>query len=129
LRGATSWGVKSSPPIRSFGLARAIPGQPFYVSEEAAITTWAADVTADGSLRNFRLFADQGSEGVAVDSQGHVFLAVGQIYVYERDGNLLDTIEVPERPIQLAFGGLEGRTLFIAARSSLYSLSMRCAGR
>jgi sugar lactone lactonase YvrE len=129
LRGATSWGVKSSPPIRSFGLARAISGQPFYVSEEAAISTWVADVAADGRLRNFRWFADQGSESVAVDSQGHVFLAAGQIYVYQREGKLLDTIEVPERPVQLVFGGADGRTLFIAARSSLYSLAVRLPGR
>lgn len=66
---------------------------------------------------------------MTVDAQGHVFLAAGQIYVYEPSGNQIDTIEVPERPIQLAFGGTEGRTLFIVARASLYSFSMRYPGR
>ena len=29
-------------------------------------------------------------------------------------------IDVPERPTSLAFGGKDGRTLFILARTSLY---------
>ena len=129
LRGATSWGVKSSPQIRSFGLGRATPGEPFYVTEEAALRTWAADVNPDGSLKNFRLFAEQGGEGVAVDSRGNVYIAAGQIYVYERSGRLMATIEVPERPLQLVFGGADHQTLFIPARTSLYSLRMRYSGR
>lgn len=129
LSGATSWGVKSSPPIRSFGLALAIPGQPFYVSDESALTTWAADVNPDGSLANFKLFAEQGSEGVAIDSRGNVYLAAGQIYVYDPAGKPIATIEVPERPLQAVFGGPDHKTLFIPARTSLYSVRLRFPGR
>ena len=125
LDGATSWGVKSSPPIRSFGLNRARPGKPFYITDESALRTWAADVNADGSLNNFRLFAEQGGESVTVDSQGSVFIAAGQIYVYNKAGKLIDSIEVPERPVQLAFGGADHKTLFIAARTSLYAVRTR----
>ena len=125
LDGATSWGVKSSPPIRSFGLNRARPGKPFYITDESALRTWAADVNADGSLNNFRLFAEQGGESVTVDSQGRVFIAAGQIYVYNKAGKLIDSIEVPERPVQLAFGGADHKTLFIAARTSLYAVRTR----
>jgi len=57
LSGAMSWGVKSSPPIRSFGLAPVRPGQAFYVTDEAELTTWVGDVEPDGSLKNFRVFA------------------------------------------------------------------------
>ena len=129
LSGAESWGVKSSPQIRSFGLARVMPGQPFYATVEAELTTWAADVNPDGSLANFRLFAEQGGEGVAVDSHGNVYLAAGQIYVYTPAGKLIDTIEVPERPLQLVFGGADGRTLFIPARTSLCAVRTRYPGR
>ena len=129
LDGATSWGVKSSPPIRSFGLAPARPGQAFYVSDEAGLTTWAADVTAEGSLKNFRLFVQQGSEGTAVDDQGNVYLAAGQVYVYSPEGRLLETFDVPERPTQLVFGGADRKTLFIPARTSLYSVRTRNPGR
>jgi hypothetical protein len=129
ISGATSWGVKSSPPIRSFGLAEAVPGEPFYVTDESALRTWKADVNPDGSLTNFRLFAELGGEGVTVDSRGNVYLAAGQIYVYDPAGNRIDTIEVPERPVQLVFGGADRKTLFVAARSSLYSIRMKFPGR
>ncbi len=45
------------------------------------------------------------------------------------EGRLIDTIETPERPTQLVFGGKDGKTLFIAARTSLYSVRTEVAGR
>lgn len=128
LDGAVSWGIKSSPPIRSFGLAEALAGQTFYVTDESGNTTWAATVQLDGSLRNFRLFANRGGEGVVSDAEGNVYIAAGQIYVYDRAGKWIDTIEVPERPVQMVFGGPDGKTMFMAARSSLYAVRMRYAG-
>src|SRR5208282_26924 len=122
LEAGMSWGIKSSPQLRSFGLAPAEPGQIFYVTDESALTTWAATVNNDGSLQNFRVFAENGGESVVADARGNVFLAAGQIYVYDSGGKQLGVIEVPERPTQLVFGGTDGRTLFITARSSLYSV-------
>jgi sugar lactone lactonase YvrE len=128
LTGATSWGVKSSPQIRSFGLDRVVPGKPFYITDESQLRTWAADANPDGSLTNFRLFAEQGGEGVTADSQGNVYIAAGQIQVYDPAGKPIDIIEVPERPLQLLFGGAGHKTLFIAARTSLYSVQMNYSG-
>jgi DNA-binding beta-propeller fold protein YncE len=127
--GATSWGVKSSPPIRSFGLAPVVAGQRFYVTDEAELTTWVSDVQPDGSLGEFNVFAQEGGEGVAVDAQGNVYIAAGQIYVFNSAGKPLEMIAVPERPLQLVFGGADRRTLFIPARTSLYAVRTSCPGR
>ena len=81
-----------------------MPGKPFYVTDESELRTWKADVNPDGSLTNFQLFAEQGGESVTTDSHGNVYIAAGQIYVYDPAGKLIDTIEVPERPIQIGFG-------------------------
>ena len=129
LDGETSWGVKSSPQMRAFGLGRAIPGRPFYVTDESNLRTWKAEVNPDGGLANFQLFAENGGESVTTDSQGNVYLCAGQIYVFDPNGNLIDTIETPRRPIQILFGGADGKTLFITARDSLYGLRMKFAGR
>ena len=119
VSGAMSWGVKGSALLRSFGPA---PGQSAYFTSEAEITTWVATVGADGGLSDFKVFANHGGESVAVDGKGNVYIAAGQIWVYDRDGHLIDTIEVPERPLQLVFGGKDRKTLFIPARTSLYSV-------
>lgn len=129
VSGATSWGVKSADLLRAFGLAAATPGQPFYVTSEAEITTWRGTLGSDGNFTDFAPFVQQGGEGVAVDAAGNVYLAAGHIYVYSPSGVLIDTIEVPERPTHLAFGGRDGRTLFITARTSLYSVRTRIRGR
>ncbi len=124
MDGDLSWGVKLEDVLRGFGLAKAVPGKPFYVSGENDARTFVTNVEADGSLSNGKLFAEQGGEGLAVDNQGNVYLAAGQIYVYDPAGKKIGTIQVPERPIQLLFSE-DGNTLFILARSSLYSIAMR----
>jgi sugar lactone lactonase YvrE len=120
--GSLTWGVKLMDTIRSFGLAKATPGKPFYVTEESGMRTYVADVAPDGCLMNARLFCEQGGEGVAVGPDGRVYLAAGQVYVYSPDGRLVDTIRVPERPTQVLFGGPDGKTLYICARTSLYQV-------
>lgn len=127
--GSTAWGVKNSPMLRAFGLTPAKPGQAFYLTSEAQMQTFRAIVNADGSLSDMQPFVEQGGEGVVVDARGNVYIAAGQIYVYTPAGRLIDTIEVPERPLQLLFGGPDRRTLFIAARSSLYAVRTQTHGR
>ena len=38
---------------------------------------------------------------------------------------LIETVEVPERPLQLVLGGPDRKTLFIPARTSLYAVQLR----
>jgi sugar lactone lactonase YvrE len=127
--GAMSWGVKSADLLRAFSLTPAAPGKPFYLTSEAEVQTWVGTLGPDGNFTEFKPFVQQGGEGLAVDAEGNVYLAAGQIYVYSPAGKWIDTIEVPERPLQLAFGGQDGATLFIAARTSLYAVRTRVRGR
>jgi hypothetical protein len=127
--GATSWGVKSSDLIRAFGLQRARTGERVYLTSEAEVATWSAQVGEDGGLSDLRLFVDQGGEGVAADAEGNVYIAAGDVHVYDPSGALIETIRVPGRPTQLAFGGPDGRMLFLPARDALYAVRTRVPGR
>jgi len=125
IDGATNWGVKMSDVLRAFSLAKAVAGRPFYVSEESEQKTYSGTVGADGTLSNLKLFADQGGESVIQDSKGNVYLAAGNIFIYSPSGKQIGTIEVPERPVDLIFGGKGGKTLFILTHSTLYSIHTR----
>lgn len=125
VTGALYYGTKMADVLRAFGLGRAEPGKLFYVSDESYQKTYAAEVGPDGTLKNLKLFAETGGESVTQDESGNVYIAAGQVYVYNPAGELIDTIKIPERPIDLAFGGKDGRTLFILARTSLYSVQVR----
>ncbi|MHC4594963.1 MAG: MBL fold metallo-hydrolase [Planctomycetota bacterium] len=48
--------------------------------------------------------------------------------VYNKNGQKIETIDVPEQPANVCFGGLDRQTLFITARTSLYSVRMRVRG-
>jgi sugar lactone lactonase YvrE len=122
VTGQLRWGTKLADVISSFGLAETAPGQIFYVTDEANQKTYSAEVNADGALGNLKLFAERGGESVAQDSEGNVYLAAGQIFVYSRTGKQIGTIDVPERPIDLVFGGKEEQILFILTHHSLYAI-------
>src|SRR6266481_1188744 len=129
VTGELYYGSKIHDVLRAFGLAPMSVGQTVYVSDESEQKTYSAKVSNDGALTNATLFVDSGGGSVAQDTEGNVYIAAGQIYVYNPSGKLIDTIDVPERPSQILFGGLDRKTLFIAARSSLYTVQMRNSGR
>jgi sugar lactone lactonase YvrE len=128
VQGQPYFGYKFAYILQAFGLVKAVPGKPFYVTNESEQRTYTGTVNADGSLSGLRLFAEQGGENLAQDNQGNVYLAAGQVFVYNSSGKLIDTIPVPDRPLNLVFGGKDRRTLFILTQSSLYAVRTRSAG-
>jgi SMP-30/Gluconolactonase/LRE-like region len=129
VTGKLYYGTKLDATLRAFGFAPAIVGLPYYVSDESGEKTYVGSVGVDGTISNLRLFAERGGESVTVDDQGNVYIAAGQVFVYNPAGDLIDIIEIPERPSQLLFGGTDGNTLFVLARSSLYAVQAIHRGR
>jgi sugar lactone lactonase YvrE len=125
VTGKLYYGSKMHDVLRAFGLAPAFVGSTIYVCDEEEQKTYKATVSEDGTPTNVTLFVNAGGESVTEDTEGHIYVAAGQIYVFNREGRLIDTIAVPERPMQLLFGGPYRKTLFIAARTSLYSAQLR----
>ena len=120
--GPPRFGYKWAYILQAFGLARAEPGRPFYVTDESEQRTYRGTVNPDGTLSGLRLFAEQGGEFLAQDTAGNVYVAAGQIFVYSPAGKVIDTISVPERPLDLVFGGKDRSTLFILTHHTLYSV-------
>ena len=83
--------------------------------------TYRAKLENDGRLTT-SVFAERGGTSVVSDEAGNVYIASDQVYIYNREGKQIGVLELPERPGSLAFGGPDKRTLFIGARSSLYSI-------
>ncbi|GAJ11338.1 unnamed protein product, partial [marine sediment metagenome] len=85
-------------------------------------------INKDGTLSNKKFFAPEGSDGMTIDNEGNVYLTTGAVVVYNKKGEKIETIEVPEGPANVCFGGKDKRTLFITARTSFYSVRMRVKG-
>jgi hypothetical protein len=129
VSGELYYGSKMHDLLRAFGFAPAPIGQTFYVCDEEEQKTYKGTVAENGTLTNLQLFVNIGGESVTEDTEGNVYIAAGEIYVLSPAGKLIATIYAPERPSQLLFGGPDRKTLFIAARSSLYALQLRYRGR
>lgn len=96
-------------------------------TSEGNVTCYA--MGADGSL-SVRWQAPVISDGIAVDEFGRVFTTTGGgiVVLDPADGHVVTTLEVPEHPANCCFGGPDGRTLFITARTGLYSVRTAAAG-
>ncbi|MEA2734734.1 MAG: gluconolactonase [Humisphaera sp.] len=92
----------------------------------------AFDVKADGTLSGGDVLCviDHGApDGIRCDEHGNIWSSAGDgVHVFAPDGKLLGKIPVPESPANLCFGGADGKTLFITARTSLYSIKTNVRG-
>ena len=118
-------GWRFSDTLDAYGFARAAIGNRTFVSNESEGRTYSGVVGAGGTLTDLKPFAERGGESVAVDAQGRVFVANGQVFVYAPDGREIGRIDAPERPLQLVFGGEDGGTLFILTHHALYAAPVR----
>jgi gluconolactonase len=91
-----------------------------YVADSDAVRRFDPD-TGDGSI-----FAHTDAVGgIAVDGDGNLFLCVSDgVRVISPDAEHLGTVHLPESPCNLAWGGPDGRTLFITAPVSVYRLRL-----
>lgn len=92
----------------------------------------AFDVDGAGTLSGGGVFAviDRGvPDGIRTDEKGRLYSSSGDgVQVFDAQGKLLTRILVPEEAANLTFGGSDYKTLFITARTSLYSVLLTTAG-
>jgi gluconolactonase len=107
-----------------------------------ANTRWAQyihvlELDAGGRMVRRRIFADMSSDetegvpdGMKVDVEGRVYCTgPGGTWVFAPDGERLGIIRTPEVPANLAFGGPDLTTLFLTARTSIYTLRVKVPGQ
>lgn len=83
-------------------------------------------VSAGGAVSGGEVFAaiDKGGpDGIRCDASGRVWSSSGDgAQIFGADGKLIARILLPEAAANLTFGGPKGRTLYLTARKSLYSV-------
>jgi sugar lactone lactonase YvrE/L-ascorbate metabolism protein UlaG (beta-lactamase superfamily) len=117
-----------SDMVRPNGLIGTRDGRRLYVTDHGSGKTFVYTRNLDGTLSSKKLFAPEGSDGMTIDNQGNVYLTTDVVAVYDKSGRKIEEIKVPERPSNVCFGGRDNQTLFITARTSLYSVRMRAKG-
>jgi sugar lactone lactonase YvrE len=114
--------MRFSDALDTYGFTTAKPGQRVFVANSSENKTYSGLVGQHGAITDLKPFANRGGESVATDGEGRVYVANGQVFVYAPDGRELGRIDVPERPLQLVFGGPGKRTLFVLTHHALYAV-------
>lgn len=104
-------------------------GSLLYVADLRAGKTYSFRIGDDGSLSDKKLFAEMGSDGMTIDKKGNVYLTGKGVTVFNSAGEQIDHIAVNEPwTANVCFGGKDGKTLFITASKSVYTLEMKVKG-
>jgi gluconolactonase len=94
------------------------------------------EVAADGGLANGRVFFDmtgapdeEALDGLKVDQRGNLYVSgPGGLWIISPEARHLGTIRMPELAANFAWGDEDGRTLYLAARTSLYRVRLGIPG-
>ncbi len=121
------------------GIALSADETKLYVVETLTHSIWEYGREDDGGVGERRLYArlegGTGPDGMAFDEQGVLYVAnfgAGNIAVVESEGGAVRYLAAgDERPTNVAFGGREGRTLFItgAATNKVLRLELGVRGQ
>jgi gluconolactonase len=72
---------------------------------------------------------DEALDGMKADVKGNLYLsAPGGVWIFDASGKHLGTIRAPKPVHNFAWGGDDGRTLYLCARSALYRVQLLIPG-
>jgi len=114
------------------GIALSPDEKTLYVAVASGRTIRKYAVNTDGTVGAGTTFATTtgtSPDGIAVDDAGNLYAATsGGVEVFKPDGARVGAITVPMQPANIAFGGADRRTLYITARTGLYSTRTNIPG-
>lgn len=107
--------------VRTSSLSEAVPGQPFYCVDEWNHRVVAYDVEEDGRLSSPREVYQRGENGLEVDDEGNIYVAEGDIFVFNPVTGAERRIACPERPLSLT---ICNGYLYFTSSGTLYRMPL-----
>lgn len=118
--------------VQPNGICFSPDGSRCYIADSGAPHHVRAFTVDNGTLtagRVFTVITPGVPDGMRCDHDGRLYVTAGDgVQIFAADGNKLGVIPVPETPANCAFGGEDGKTLLITARTSVYRIRLLVAG-
>ncbi len=115
--------------VQPNGIIGSPDGKMIYIADIGDKKTYSYTISENGDLSNKRLFTQLGSDGMTIDNQGNVYLTGNGVTVFNKKGEEILQIPVPQKwTANVTFGGADQNILFITAMNSVYTLEMNVNG-
>lgn len=133
--------------IKPNGLALSPDEKYLYIDDTGSVNIWRYDVQADGTLKNGTIFCQLippsdiehlpyvqhfgEADGMKTDIAGNIYVTTFTgIQIFNSEGTYLGTIKMPgkESAANIVFGGRDLKTMYITARTTLYSVDLLIPG-
>ncbi|MBC3541978.1 SMP-30/gluconolactonase/LRE family protein [Rufibacter sediminis] len=115
--------------VKPNGIVGTPDGKKLYVADIDANKTYEYTIQKNGALSGRKLFANMGSDGMTIDRQGNVYLTGKGVTVFDKAGQQIAHIPIPENwTANVVFGGKDRSTLFITAMGAVYGVKMNVKG-
>jgi gluconolactonase len=122
------------------GLGFSVDGKTLYVSNsrpDPHLHAYSVDIS--GLLINSRIVAEMPygilgefsgvPDGLKLDAEGNIYVTgPGGIWIWDKYEEFLGVIELPELPSNIGWGGIDNCTMFVTARTSVYTFKMTTPG-
>jgi gluconolactonase len=116
---------------RPNGIALSPNGRLLYVSDSDERVVRVFDVASTGKASNGRVLVkdiDGPPDGIRIDEKGQLWVTCNNVAIYSPDGRLVNKIDFPETPRNLAFGDGDFSTIYVTARTSVYRVRVDVKG-
>lgn len=115
--------------VQPNGIIGTPDGKMIYIADIGDKKTYSFTISENGDLSNKTLFTEMGSDGMTIDNQGNVYLTGNGVTVFNKKGEEILQIPVPQKwTANVTFGGHSQNILFITAMNSVYTLEMNVNG-
>jgi gluconolactonase len=114
-------------PSRPNGVTLSPDERTLYVGGQSG-GIYAIPLDARGVPGEPARFADGSTDGMTVDCAGNVYATSGGVVVFDQAGSELGRITLDRAASNVAFGGEDGRTLYVTGADTLFSIRLNVPG-
>ncbi len=111
------------------GIVGTPDGKTLFVADIGDNKTYKYNIVRNGVVENKQLFCELGSDGMTIDTRGNIYLTGKGITIFDKTGEKLGNIPVPEGwTANVCFGDNDLKSLYITASKGLYRIRLKVKG-
>lgn len=116
--------------VKPNGIIGTPDNERLFIADTALGKVFVFQIQPNGTLMGRQDFVDSGSDGMTLDENGNLYITWrGGVGIYNPEGDRIGFIETEPMPTNVGFAGEDHKTLYITARTHVFSHEMDVKGQ